>query len=107
MAQQEGKLVNTKTQTQPRSLLDTLPTLSAMSVRVARRLIPLAIVIVGWLVLRAFRNRSAENLLNEAFVTGYSLALICVFLMLLGVRKRVITVQIGRLAVWQRTHHYL
>lgn len=107
MAQQEGRIVNTKTQSQPRSLLETLPTLSAMSLRFGRRLFPIAIVIVSWLTLRAFRDRSADNLQNEAFVTGYSLAAICVFLMLLGVRKRVITTQIGRLAVWQRTHHYL
>lgn len=107
MAQQEDCLMNTKTQTQPRSLLETLPTFSATSVRVGRRLIPTAMVILGWLTLRAFRDRSAENLYNEAFVTGYSLAAICIFLMLLGVRKRVITTQIGRLAVWQRTHHYL
>jgi len=99
--------VNIKTQTQPRSLLETLPTLSATSIRVGCRLIPTVVVVVAWLILRTFRDRSAENLQNEAFVTGYSLAAICVFLMLLGVRKRVITIQIGRLVVWQRTHHYL
>lgn len=53
------------------------------------------------------RNRSAAGLQNEAFVTGYSLASICVLLMLLGVRKRVLSPQIGRLAIWQQTHHYL
>ncbi|MCY2983921.1 MAG: hypothetical protein NTY15_09815 [Planctomycetota bacterium] len=99
--------MNTKTQVQPRSHLETLPTFSATSIRVGRRLVSIAMVIVGCLTLRVFRDRSAENLDNEAFVSGYSLAAICVFLMLLGVRKRVITTQIGRLAVWQRTHHYL
>jgi hypothetical protein len=107
MAQQEGCLMNAKIQTQPRPLLETLPTFSATSVRVGRRLIPIAVVVVGWLTLRVFRDRSAENLYNEAFVTGYSLAVICIFLMLLGIRKRVITTQIGKLAVWQWTHHYL
>jgi len=64
-------------------------------------------VFIAWLILKSMRSRSAASLQNEAFVTGYSLASICVLLMLLGVRKRVLSPQIGRLAIWQQTHHYL
>jgi hypothetical protein len=71
------------------------------------RAIPLATVIVAWLVIRLLRNRSEASLQNEAFATGYSLATICVFLMLLGVRKRLVAAPLGRIAVWQQTHQYL
>jgi len=64
-------------------------------------------VFVALLILKSMRSRSAASLQNEAFVTGYSLATICVLLMLLGARKRVLSPQIGRLAIWQQTHHYL
>ncbi len=81
--------------------------LSALHGRFGRRLIPSATVFVVWLLLRNLRNQSAASLQHEAFVTGYALASICVFLMLLGLRKRVLSVPIGRLAIWQQTHHYL
>jgi hypothetical protein len=96
-----------KTQAQLSSTTTSIHALAAQHGRIGRRLIPSATVFVVWLVLRSLRNQSAASLQNEAFVTGYSLAAICVFLMLLGVRKRVLSVQIGRLAIWQQTHHYL
>ena len=64
-------------------------------------------MIIAWLILRSLRNRSASSLLNEGFVTGYSLAAICVLLLLLGLRKRIVSIQIGRMVIWQQTHHYL
>ena len=76
--------MNTKTETQPVRFSKPSQIFAAWGLPVGRRLIPIAIVIAGWLTLRAFRDRSAENLQNEAFVTGYSLAAICIFLMLLG-----------------------
>lgn len=88
----------------PTTLVDTLAVLHG---RFGRRLIPSLTVFVIWLVLRSLRNQSAARLQNEAFVTGYSLAAICAFLMLLGVRKRVLSVQFGRMAIWQQAHHYL
>ena len=75
--------------------------------RVLRRLVPSAIVLSAWLLLQSMRTRAEASLRNEAFVTGYSLAAICVLLTMLGVRKRVLSPQIGRLAIWQQTHHYL
>lgn len=96
-----------KTQTRASSTTTTLYALAAQHGRIGRRLIPSVTVFVIWLVLRSLRNQSAASLQNEAFATGYSLAAICVFLMLLGVRKRVLSVQLGRLAIWQQTHHYL
>ena len=85
----------------------TVQPLASIFSRVGRRFIPSATVFVAWLIIRSLRNRSAASLQNEAFITGYSLATICVFLMLLGLRKRVVSVQFGRLATWQQTHHYL
>ena len=86
---------------------DRVQPLATVFSRIGRRFIPSATVFVAWLILRSLRNRSATSLQNEAFVTGYSLATICVFLLLLGLRKRLVTVQLGRLATWQQTHHYL
>ena len=87
-----------KTQTQASSAMTSVHALASQHGRIGRRLIPSVTVFVIWLVLRSLRNQSAASLQNEAFATGYSLAAICVFLMLLGVRKRVLSVQIGRLA---------
>ena len=98
--------MDAKTQSQSRSV-DSIQPLATLFGRVGRRLVPIAMVFVAWLVLRSLRNRSVASLQNESFVTGYSLAAICVFLLLFGLRKRVLSVQVGRLAVWQRTHHYL
>lgn len=95
------------TQAQTRSFAKSVRLLQTAVGRVWRRAIPLAFVLVAWLTLRSMRNQSAASLQNEAFVTGYSLAAICVLLMLLGVRKRMVAVPLGRLSIWQKTHHYL
>ena len=99
-----------KAQPQSNSVSESINSLTAVTGRIGRigrRLMPCGVVLCIWIILRGLRNRSASSLQNEAFVTGYSLASICVFLLLLGVRKRVLSVQVGRLAVWQQTHHYL
>jgi len=75
--------------------------------RLARRIVPSCIVLFAWFVLKTVRNWSEARMQNEAFVTGYSLAAICVLLLLLGLRKRIVSIHFGRLAVWQQTHHYL
>ncbi len=95
------------TQTQIRSARTSAGSLPAFLVRFGRRALPSAIVFVAWLLLRSIRIRSAASLQNEAFVTGYSLAAICVLLVLMGVRKRIVSVPMGRMAIWQQTHHYL
>ena len=89
------------------SLTNSVRMYASLSGRIGRRLVPAGTVISAFLVLRMARDRSAARLWNEAFVTGYSLVAIVLFLMLLSVRKRIISVPIGRLAIWQRTHHYL
>lgn len=99
--------MESKLQSRTSSVTETLNSFASRYSRGLRRLVPSASVLVAWLILRSMRNRSEASLQNEAFVTGYSLAAICVFLMLLGVRKRVLSPQIGRLAIWQQTHHYL
>ncbi len=81
--------------------------MASVYARWLRRLVPSLTVVVAWLSLQSMRNRSAASLQNEAFVTGYSLACICVLLMLLGVRKRILSPQLGQLAICQQTHHYL
>ena len=99
--------MTTQTQTQSRTGQDAIqPSLAALR-RLARRSTPSAIVLVGWLLLRSLRNHTEASLQNEAFATGYSLASICVLLLLLGVRKRILTVPLGRMAVWQMTHQYV
>ena len=95
------------TQTQIRSNPTSVRSLPPFLLRLSRRAIPSSVVIVAWLFLRSIRNRSAASLQNEAFVTGYSLAAICVLLVLLGVRKRIVSVPLGRMAIWQQAHHYL
>ena len=75
--------------------------------RLGRRAVPTAIVLFGLLIVRILRNRAEASLQNEAFITGYSLAVVCVFLLLLGVRKRIVTIPLGRMSLWQSTHHYL
>ena len=95
------------TQTQIRSARTSAGSLPAFLVRFGRRALPSSIVFVAWLLLRSILIRSAASLQNEAFVTGYSLAAICVLLVLMGVRKRIVSVPMGRMAIWQQTHHYL
>ena len=96
-----------KTQSQTGSIADSISSIAPIYTRYVRRLIPSATVIVAWFILRSLRNRSAASLQNEAFLTGYSLAAICVLLLLLGLRKRIVSLQFGRMAIWQQTHHYL
>ena len=96
-----------KTQSQTGSIADSISFIAPIYIRYVRRLIPSATVIVAWFILRSLRNRSAASLQNEAFLTGYSLAAICVLLLLLGLRKRIVSLQFGRMAIWQQTHHYL
>ncbi|MEQ1831298.1 MAG: hypothetical protein ABL921_35455 [Pirellula sp.] len=80
---------------------------ATMTAGIGRRLMPLAVVIAAVFLLRNLRDYWAIRLGNEAFVSGYALLLVVIALMLLGVRKRVTTGQLGRVAIWQRTHHYL
>ena len=94
-------------QSQSNSITEPLNSIASIYTRYVRHLMPSAVVIVAWFILRTLRNRSAASLQNEAFLTGYSLAAICVLLLLLGLRKRIISIQIGRMAIWQQTHHYL
>ena len=96
-----------KTQSETDSIADSISFIAPIYNRYVRRLIPSATVIVAWFILRSLRNRSAASLQNEAFLTGYSLAAICVLLLLLGLRKRIVSLQFGRMAIWQQTHHYL
>ncbi len=94
-------------QSQSRSSLLTATLMRFGFARIASRSVPAAIVLVAWLILRSMRNRSAASMQNEAFVTGYSLATVCLLLMLLGLRKRWVGAPLGPLAIWQRSHHYL
>ena len=96
-----------KTQSQTSAIMYPVISVALINNRYVRRLIPSVTVIVAWFILRSLRNRSAASLQNEAFLTGYSLAAICVLLLLLGLRKRIVSLQIGRMAIWQQTHHYL
>ena len=96
-----------QTQTQTSSITVPISSVASIYTRYVRRLLPSAAVIVAWFILRSLRNRSSASLQNEAFLTGYSLAVICVLLLLLGLRKRIVSLQIGRMAIWQQTHHYL
>ncbi len=96
-----------KTQSQTSAIMNPIFSIASINNRFVRRLIPSATVIVAWFILRSLRNRSAASLQNEAFLTGYSLAAICVLLLLLGLRKRIVSLQLGRMAIWQQTHHYL
>ena len=89
------------------SLASSIRSYRGVAVRVGHRLLPTAIVLIAVMVIRGLRNHTAARMGNEAFASGYSLAAICVLLMLLGIRKRMFTKPIGKLAIWQRTHHYL
>lgn len=83
---------------------------SAQSIRTTpalRRLLPSLVVFLFVALLYGWRERMAIRMANEAFATGYALLSLVVFLCLLGIRKRVISHELGRLAVWQRAHHYV
>jgi hypothetical protein len=86
---------------------DSLRSYASYSKRVGRRLVPLLVVLFSVILLRSIRDYTSIRLGNEAFVSGYSLAAIVAFLMLLGARKRLVTEKFGRMAIWQRSHHYL
>lgn len=86
---------------------NTLRGYASMWARAGRRLVPCMVVLAAFLVLRSIQNSVEAKLGNEAFASGYSLAAITFLLLLLGVRKRVITQRFGAVALWQRSHHYL
>jgi hypothetical protein len=78
-----------------------------LSRAIARRFAPCAVVTIVFLVMNAVRSWYAAKLGNESFFTGYSLAAIVACLLLLGVRKRVANHAWGKVAIWQRAHHYM
>ena len=80
---------------------------ASFSARIGRRLLPCLIVLTAVIVLRSMKGIAEARLGNEAFASGYSLAAITFLLLLLGVRKRVSSHQVGSVAIWQRSHHYL
>jgi hypothetical protein len=98
-------LPNTQSQSNPRTISSV--TIRVTLPRIARRALPTLVVLVAWLLLRSLRNRSAASLQNEAFITGYSLAAICALLLLLAMRKRIVSIPMGRMAIWQQSHHYM
>ena len=89
------------------SVASSIRNYRTLFVRMGHRLLPMAIVVIAFMMIRGLRDHSSARMGNEAFATGYALASICVLLMLLGIRKRMFANPVGRLAIWQRTHHYL
>jgi hypothetical protein len=45
--------------------------------------------------------------LRGDFFSGYALGIVCVLLFALSLRKRLLPLAIGRVAIWQQMHHYL
>jgi hypothetical protein len=61
-----------------------------------------AVIAVGWSA-----RASEQSLGRPDFVTGYTLAAACLLLLLLGIRKRLITLPLGRVSFWARAHNYI
>jgi hypothetical protein len=61
-----------------------------------------AIFLVG------YSARASEHSLGRPdFLTGYTLAGVCLLLLLLGIRKRLIALPVGRVAFWAKAHNYI
>jgi hypothetical protein len=60
---------------------------------------------VGLLYLA--QSRSERSLGRPDFVSGYALLTVSIALMLLSIRKRLLILPLGSIAVWQQIHHYL
>ncbi len=54
-----------------------------------------------------FRQWSESSLGRPDFLTGWALFAVCIAMMLLSMRKRLLLLPIGKLAIWQQLHHYL
>ena len=66
----------------------------------------LATVLAVWLLFLAQRW-SERSLGRPDFLTGYALLAVSLAMMLLSMRKRLLVLPLGSVAMWQRAHHYL
>lgn len=72
-----------------------------------RALRALTITAIGVSIAYCLQRWSERNLGRSDFVTGYLLLGVCSGLMLLSMRKRLLVLPLGKVAVWQRAHQYL
>lgn len=99
--------VSTSERTTANVIVSGLPAAPRWALKIGHRIAPMLAVAGTVALLWLIQSRTAARLGNESFATGYSLLAICILLMLLPLRKRLISKPLGRLAIWQRTHHYL
>ncbi|MCU0713983.1 MAG: hypothetical protein MUC43_18145 [Pirellula sp.] len=67
----------------------------------------LAAITIASLLCLGLQRFVSNQLGNEAFATGYTLLAVVMALSMLGVRKRLPSVNLGSVTIWQTTHHYL
>lgn len=89
------------------AIVNGLPSAPRWALKIGNRIAPMLAVGLTVGLLWLIRGRALARMGNESFATGYALLAICTLLMLLPLRKRLISKPLGRLAIWQRTHHYL
>jgi hypothetical protein len=66
----------------------------------------IVVVILSLLGVEALRRWSDQSMGRPEFLTGYTLLAVCIGMMLLSMRKRLLFLPLGRLAIWQQMHHY-
>jgi len=65
------------------------------------------VTMLAILVAIVLRQRFETNLGRPDFFSGYMLATACAGLMLLSMRKRLLVLPLGSVAIWQQIHQYL
>ncbi len=74
--------------------------------RKIRPLLSLAVVALTCLVYFAILNWHEQSLGLTSRLSGYTLTGVCVVMLLLPLRKRLILLNFGRVAMWQQLHHF-
>lgn len=88
-------------------LLDATPTQIRSRSNRLRPIRSLAITACSVIILLALMTWSNVALARPDWMSGHTLLASCIGLMLLPLRKKLIVLPMGSVAIWQQVHHYL
>lgn len=71
-----------------------------------RPIFSLAVVALASLIFISIYQASFQALARFDWISGYTLAAVCVVMLLLPLRKKFVLLNFGRVAMWQQIHHF-
>lgn len=71
-----------------------------------RPILSLAAVALASLIFISVYQASVQSLARVDWISGYTLAAVCIVMLLLPLRKKFVLLNFGRVAVWQQIHHF-